>query len=376
MNKTMNRQTNSQTDLFKNENPCILINNLNHCFGHGETRKQILYENNLNILPGELVIMTGPSGSGKTTLLTLIGALRSVQEGSVKILGREFANMSKRDLVSIRREIGFIFQLHNLFSALTAYQNVRMSLELWNHNYKKIDKLTKEILCKLGLEDRIFYKPNKLSGGQRQRVAVARGLANKPKLVLADEPTAALDKESGRIVVDLLKKLTIEEKSTVVIVTHDNRILDAADRIINIIDGHIVSNVLVNESIMICGFLSECSVFKSLSTQIISETAQEMVKESYPKETVLFKQGDMGDKFYLIRQGVVEIIKDDTLIRTQKKGDFFGEMALLTGEPRSATVVAKEDLTLYSLTKDKFRNVMEKSDSFKEQLLKVFFQRS
>ncbi len=251
-----------------------------------------------------------------------------------------------------------------------------MSLELWKHNSEKIDKLTKEILCKLGLGDRIYYKPNNLSGGQRQRVAIARALANKPKLVLADEPTAALDADSGRIVVDLLKKLTIEEKSTVIIVTHDNRILDAADRIINLVDGHIVSNILVNESIMICEFLSKCPVFKSIPIHDISETAQEMVKELYAKETVLFKQGDIGDKFYLVKKGAVEIIKDGQLIITLKEGDFFGEMALLTGEPRNATVIAKENLILYSLTKDKFKNVMEQSDSFKSKLLKVFLQRS
>lgn len=237
---------NEHLKIANNGKPSISIKNVSHHFGQDETSMQVLYDINLEIMPGELAIMSGPSGSGKTTLLTLIGALRSVQKGKVKVLDHELTDMSKNELVIIRREIGFIFQLHNLFSALTAYQNVRMSLDIRNHNYKKSDKLAKEMLNRLGLEERIYYKPNKLSGGQRQRVAVARALANRPKLVLADEPTAALDKDSGRIVMDILKRLTIEEKSTVLIVSHDKRIYDDANRIINLVDGRIASNEIVN----------------------------------------------------------------------------------------------------------------------------------
>ena len=329
---------------------------------------------NLAVSEKGFVALIGPNGGGKTTLLKLMLGLLEPERGDIRIFGKS-PRQSARRIGYVPQEIGInkSFPISVMDVVLMGRLKPGRGLSGYSQNDKTA---AQKILEQLEMWEFRSHRIGELSGGQRQRVAIARALANKPKLVLADEPTAALDKDSGRIVVNLLKKLTHEAKSTVVIVTHDNRILDVADRIINMVDGHIVSDVVVNESIMICEFLSKCSIFESLSTQNISETAQGMVKESYPKETVLFKQGDMGDKFFLIRKGVVEIIKDDTLIRTQEKGDFFGEMALLTGEPRSATVVAKEDLTLYSLTKDKFTNVIGKSDSFKNQLLNVFFQRT
>ncbi|MEO1086303.1 MAG: ATP-binding cassette domain-containing protein, partial [Acidobacteriota bacterium] len=157
----------------------------------------VLFDVDLNIDPGELVILTGPSGSGKTTLLTLIGALRSVQRGSLTTLGRELRGLDRRDLVAVRRDLGFIFQAHNLFDSLTARQNVRLALELDDEDPRAIDRRVEEILDQVGLADRMEHKPEALSGGQRQRVAVARALARRPALVLADEPTAALDRTSG-----------------------------------------------------------------------------------------------------------------------------------------------------------------------------------
>ncbi|MGH7193751.1 MAG: ATP-binding cassette domain-containing protein, partial [Candidatus Saccharimonadales bacterium] len=203
---------------------------MNHSFGQGELRKQVLFDNHLELARGEIVIMTGPSGSGKTTLLTLIGALRSIQDGSIRVLGRELKGLSSRQLVEVRRDVGFIFQAHNLFESLTAFQNVSMAMELKTSDRRAIEQRVEELLSTLGLGQRVYYKPEALSGGQKQRVAIARALANEPKLILADEPTAALDRESGRDVVELLQKFAKEESCTVLMVTHDNRILDVADR--------------------------------------------------------------------------------------------------------------------------------------------------
>jgi putative ABC transport system ATP-binding protein len=216
----------------------IDIKNLNQYFGQGQLRKQVLFDITLQIQAGEIVILTGPSGSGKTTLLTLIGGLRSAQEGSLQVLGREMCGASKDDLVKARRSIGYIFQAHNLHKSLTALQNVRMGLEL-HEQYSVVDMQRKsaEMLEHVGLGNRINYYPDDLSGGQKQRVAIARALVSHPKIVLADEPTAALDSKSGRDVVSLMQKLAKEQGCTILMVTHDNRILDVADRIVHMEDG-------------------------------------------------------------------------------------------------------------------------------------------
>ncbi|MDJ0732471.1 MAG: DevA family ABC transporter ATP-binding protein [Nostocaceae cyanobacterium] len=219
-------------------NTVISIKNLNHCFGTGQLRKQVLFDINLEIKAGEIVILTGPSGSGKTTLLTLMGGLRSAQSGSLQILGQEMCGANKRQLTEIRRQIGYIFQAHNLMAFLTAKQNVRMSLELHDQMLAgDLDAQVIAILEEVGLGDRVDYYPEKLSGGQRQRVAIARALVSHPKIVLADEPTAALDKKSGRDVVELMYQLAKEQGCTILLVTHDNRILDIGDRIIYMEDG-------------------------------------------------------------------------------------------------------------------------------------------
>ncbi|HYX12805.1 MAG TPA: DevA family ABC transporter ATP-binding protein, partial [Nostoc sp.] len=192
------------------------------------------------ITAGEIVIMTGPSGSGKTTLLTLMGGLRSAQEGSLKILGEEIRGAKKLQLTKLRRQIGYIFQAHNLMTFLTARENVRMSLELHDDFLNQdINAKAIAILETVGLADRVDYYPEKLSGGQKQRVAIARALVSHPKIVLADEPTAALDKKSGRDVVEIMQKLAKEQECTILLVTHDNRILDIADRIIYMEDGQL-----------------------------------------------------------------------------------------------------------------------------------------
>ncbi len=229
-----------------NNKPVISIKNLNHYFGHGQLKKQVLFDINLEINAGEIVIMTGPSGSGKTTLLTLIGGLRSAQSGSLKVLERELSGASAEELTLARRNNGYIFQAHNLHNSLTALQNVKMALELHNHlSLKQMQKRSAQMLEQVGLGNRLNYYPDDLSGGQKQRVAIARALVNHPKIVLADEPTAALDSKSGRDVVNIMQTLAKEQGCTILLVTHDNRILDVADRIVQMEDGKLTNNAIL-----------------------------------------------------------------------------------------------------------------------------------
>jgi putative ABC transport system ATP-binding protein len=218
----------------------VQVRNLNFSFGKGELRRQILTDVSLDVHPREIVILTGPSGSGKTTLLTLIGGLRSVSEGSVIILDQELHGATEAMRVLVRRNIGFIFQAHNLLRCLTARQNVRLALELNdNLSRREIDDRVRAALEEVGLGERIDHYPENLSGGQKQRVAIARALVSEPKLILADEPTAALDKQSGRDVVALMHSLAKDKGCSIVLVTHDNRILDVADRIVHMEDGQL-----------------------------------------------------------------------------------------------------------------------------------------
>ena len=222
--------------------PLISLKHVNHWFGTGEERKHALKDISLDIYPGQLVICTGPSGSGKTTLLTMLGGLRSCQDGSLNILGEELNGANKEQLARLRLNVGFIFQAHNLMMFLNARKNVRLSLELHDKYYESdMDLMAEKMLDKLGLGDRVDYFPANLSGGQRQRVAIARALVSRPKILLWDEPTAALDKESGRTVVTLMKELAETEKTTIIMVTHDNKILDVADRIIIVEDGRLAN---------------------------------------------------------------------------------------------------------------------------------------
>jgi putative ABC transport system ATP-binding protein len=361
----------------------VSVRGLNHFFGRGDLRRQVLFDNNLELSRGEIVIMTGPSGSGKTTILTLIGALRTVQEGSVAVLGREFAGLAGARLVEVRRDVGFIFQAHNLFPSLTAFQNVRMAVEVQGRTARSqravLLERGRELLQILGLGQRLHYKPGALSGGQRQRVAIARALVSRPRLVLADEPTAALDKQSGRDAVELLKRVAKEDGATIMMVTHDNRILDVADRIVNMVDGRVISNVVVRETAEICEFLRKVPLFSGLTPRTLSSVADRIVLERHPAGTAVIRQGDPGDKFYVIRSGTADVVVDDEkgrrILAALRSEDFFGEAALMRGEPRNATVIATSDAEFYVLGKEDFQHVLQTSDSFKEELRKSLFER-
>ncbi len=194
----------------------VIVEALDHHYGKGALRRQILFDVSARIPSGEIIIVTGPSGSGKTTLLTLIGALRAAQSGSVRILGQELCGASHAALEDVRRRIGFIFQQHNLLGALTATENVELGLRATGrHSRSELRRRAGEMLEAVGLAAHADKRAHQMSGGQRQRVAIARALVGTPAIVLADEPTASLDKASGREVVDRMQALAREQGATI-----------------------------------------------------------------------------------------------------------------------------------------------------------------
>ena len=220
----------------------IVVDHVDHWYGQGLLRRQVLFDVSAVIRAGEIVILSGPSGSGKTTLLTLIGALRSTQAGSLRVFDRELRGADERVLNEVRRGIGYVFQAHNLLDALTAQQNVEMGLQLHDEwSAAERAKRARELLADVGLGQHAERHPRELSGGERQRVAIARALAAAPRILLADEPTASLDRETGREIVSLIQRLARVHEVTVVLVTHDSRILDVADRILSLEDGKLSS---------------------------------------------------------------------------------------------------------------------------------------
>lgn len=222
----------------------VRVEGLCHSFGKGAMARQVLQNVDLHIEPGEVVLLTGPSGCGKTTLLTLVGALRQVQQGSVQVLGQQLAGAGRARRQRLRRRIGMIFQGHNLLRCLSAEQNVQMGSDLLpGLSYRSRRDRARSWLRAVGLGDHLAKLPHDLSGGQKQRVAIARALAAEPQLLLADEPTAALDSRSGRDVVELLRSLAREQGCAVLMVTHDPRILDVGDRLLRMEDGRLLAAV-------------------------------------------------------------------------------------------------------------------------------------
>lgn len=378
---TLSIMTNSiratQFDSEASQAAAIEVRGVQHFYGTGDARKQVLFDNNLVVRPGEIVIMTGQSGSGKTTLLTLIGTLRRVQEGELFVLGQPLHHSSTAEINRLRRRLGFIFQAHNLFSSLTAVQNVRMALELQSNRSSRSaeNRRCEEMLEAVGLGDRIHYKPRGLSGGQKQRVAVARGLVHYPEILLADEPTAALDEESGRKVVNLFRQQARERGTAIVIVTHDNRILDVADRIVKMDFGSIARDTRISEASKISEMLSRCEIFDRVTPRTMTQLADRMNVEQYPAGTRIIRQGDPGDKFYMIRDGKLVVRRDpgDQLIAEIGPGDFFGEAALMTGEPRNAHVDAVDEVVVYSLDAKSFQQAMAERASLDEEVRTTLF---
>jgi putative ABC transport system ATP-binding protein len=368
-------QTGDHSTVAQPPAPVVRVEAVNYFYGEGEARNQVLFDNGIEVRAGQLVIMTGPSGAGKTTLLTLVGALRSLQEGTIDVLGHDLSRLGPRQLVATRRHIGFIFQMHNLFDALSAYENVMMAMQLGQWRADEMRQRGTEILDRLGLGHRIDHKPRALSGGERQRVAIARALVNRPNLVLADEPTAALDRESAGKVVDLLKELTSEQGATVVLVTHDHRIIDKADRLVHMVDGRIASDVVLHDAMRIVEFLKTVDVFSNLTAIELTNVAEKMTKRQFVAGDVIIRQDEPGEDFFLISDGTVEIMREGHDVARLGSGDFFGEAALITGEPRNATVVANDNVETYVLGQTEFRAAIEASRSFRDQLYRVYFLR-
>ncbi|MBF0509758.1 MAG: ABC transporter ATP-binding protein [Deltaproteobacteria bacterium] len=225
----------------------IEVDKLTKIYGKGETAVKAIIDASLQVKPGELVAILGPSGSGKTTLLTAIGLINEPTHGKVILDGAVVADegwLPGLDLKRIRREkLGFIFQAHNLIPFLTAIENVMIALEINHLTRTEAKSRATELLASLNLGHRLNNYPSALSGGEAQRVAIARALANRPKVILADEPTAALDTDNGKNVMSLLKKLAVENHSAILVVTHDHRMVEGFDRIFEVRDG-----VIVNET--------------------------------------------------------------------------------------------------------------------------------
>lgn len=219
-------------------NLAIEVRALTKTYGAGNTAYQALKGVDFLARPGEFVMLSGPSGSGKTTLLSVLGCVLTPTSGLVKLLDEDISRARASDLPRLRLSyIGFVFQSHNLIDALPARDNVAMLLELRGVPRREAEREATRLLGSVGLGDKVASKPRDLSGGQRQRVAIARALAGAPPILLADEPTAALDAHNGLAVTELLRSLAKEHGHTVIVVTHDARIFHLADRIVHIEDG-------------------------------------------------------------------------------------------------------------------------------------------
>ena len=320
---------------------------VSHWYGKGSLRKQILFDVSADIRAGEIVILTGPSGSGKTTFLTMVGGLRATQVGSLRVLGHELKGAEESTLTAVRRNIGYIFQSHNLIDALTACQNVEMALQL--HDDISNDERryrAEEMLERVGLKEHSLKHPNHLSGGQRQRVAIARAIVADPKIVLADEPTGALDRDTGREVINLIQRLAREEGATVLLVTHDNRILDVADRILSMEDGRLSSfmRAFTNHTDRMLGNLARDIQKGTLVHRMVGLNAsefEEMLREvtEETRDLVAVMETTRGQAFQQMQAQVLGVF-------AAKMGD------LLKAEYATVYLVDAEKDELWSVTRE------------------------
>lgn len=222
----------------------IELKNVWKTYVMGEAKVHALRGLNLQVKTGEFLAVMGPSGSGKSTFMNMVGALDVPSQGHIFLDGSDISLMSESDLAQLRgRKIGFIFQRFNLITSMTAKENVMLPMTFQDIDSSERDKLSKFYLEMVGLGDRVNHTPNELSGGQQQRVAIARSLANSPEVILADEPTGALDSKTGGSVLDFLQKLHDEKGTTIVMVTHDEKIAKKAERIVYLKDGMIVKSL-------------------------------------------------------------------------------------------------------------------------------------
>ena len=324
----------------------IIVENLSHSFGKGDLRKQILFDISTEIPKGEIVIVTGPSGSGKTTMLTLVGALRSTQQGSVRVLGQELCGAKPKTLEKVRKQIGFIFQQHNLLGALTAIQNVQLGARVTGKiSRRELKRRSADMLKAVGLGEHMHHHPDQLSGGQRQRVAIARALVGEPAMLLADEPTASLDKQSGRDVVERMKFLAREHGTTILLVTHDNRILDIADRIVHLEDGRLstfTDSVIANNQQMMA-MLAE-----NRKKQAIEEVVKDLDESGF--ENLLHEITDESTRFL----AATALANDGAFRSMLERGlyAFTQKLAQLLDAERSSLFLVENDSLLLKIAED------------------------
>jgi putative ABC transport system ATP-binding protein len=209
-------------------------------FGDGDSKVLALRGVDLDVYPGQMTLLVGPSGCGKTTLISIIAGLLDPTDGRLEVLGRDLRELRGTRLVEFRGgQIGFVFQQYNLLPALTAAENAAVPLLIAGMRRKQAVARATEVLVQVGLEDKIHSIPTQLSGGQQQRVAIARALVHEPRLLVCDEPTAALDAHSGQTIMELLRRVAVQPGRAVIVVTHDNRVFGFGDRIVTMSDGHI-----------------------------------------------------------------------------------------------------------------------------------------
>lgn len=340
--------------------PIIAIKELNHFYGSDELRRQVLHDINMEIYPGEFVIMTGPSGSGKSTLLSLVGCLRSVQIGSLRVLGQELNGASDEHRTNIRRQFGYIFQASNLLTFLTVAQNIATSMELLGITDRAVMRQrTETILENVNLLPQIDAHPRRLSGGQKQRAAIAGALVTQPKLVLADEPTAALDSHTGRQTIELMHRLAKEQGSAVLMVTHDPRILDVADRIVQVEDGQLGLAYSQEISLALPGLKEEQIKAMDIQPDLLT----------YEAGAIVFREGDQANRFYMVLEGRVEAyhgsVQQRRVLNTMERGQYFGEIGLLDpNSKRSASIRITDDTPakLMTIKREDFRKLMQGSN--------------
>ncbi|WFS61612.1 ABC transporter ATP-binding protein [Pseudodesulfovibrio thermohalotolerans] len=218
----------------------IELRDISKAYGPEGNQEYALRNATLNVVQGEVLMLMGPSGSGKTTLLSIMGCILKPTSGSLSVAGRDISGLSQQDLSKIRLDnIGYIFQEYNLFPTLNVLENVMVALDLRGYSRSQAREMAMATLTDVGLDDKAAVKPATMSGGQKQRLAIARALAGSPKVILADEPTAALDSVNGQQVMDLMHSLAKRGDRAVVVVTHDPRTVDFADRIVTIEDGRL-----------------------------------------------------------------------------------------------------------------------------------------
>lgn len=332
----------------------IKASGLKHTYQVGTVRTEVLHGIDLTIRGGENIFLTGLSGSGKTTLISLIGCLRSVQEGSLKVLSEELRGAGEARLRDMRRRIGYVFQQFNLIDFMTIRQNVQQSLKLQNkYSKKKARLLSEEMLDRVGLGDRVNASPAELSGGQKQRVAIARALVHRPRLVLADEPTAALDSVTGREIIELFQKLAMEQNSAALIVTHNTRALKNADEIYQMKDGHLGTAIREQLSLAL----------PTLNDHELEKIAEHTNIQFFSPGEMIINQGDIATKFFVLLKGKVEIVRrrkegqEKHIALLDKRGDYFGEIGLLQKNTlRMATVRAagSENAEVLVIGRDNF----------------------